>query len=257
MTGILQSKMFEPVQRQIGRQVGCGLNIAFALCFVILTGCTSQGPVFPMLPNLAEWQVHVSQIDPSSDVSPMLGEHAARFRLDRGDQRSLLVREDEWAVSRKFLLGFDVAVRQAPGGSKPVTVARLVQPENGEAALISIDLDPQKGIAVSGQTCIPADQMSDWHRVEVRVHFAEGPQGYVEVFCDRRPVYALLELETGYPPGCRDNAACGQVRQEPVPYEWQVGLVSGVPLTTPVDVELRRMQQRPLVWTPNRVRGSG
>ena len=255
MTGILQSKVFVPVQFRIRRLVMYGPMVALVTCLGLLAGCTSQGPVFPMVPNLTEWQISEDQIDSVSDVRPALSEHSARFRLAQGDQRSLLVREDEWSNSRKFLLGFDVMVLQSPSVSQRVTLARLVRPDPPNRALVSVDLTAQSGITVAGQACVAADQLAEWRRIEVRVFFSEARKGYVEVFCDRRPVYALLELETGYPPGCGDNAACGRMLDDPVPYEWQVGLVSERPVGAPVDVQMRRMQQRPLVWTPNRVRG--
>lgn len=229
------------------------LGFAFFLMLVaLLASCSRNGPVFPQVASLNDWDLTGVPVDPNSDRSPQVSGDKVAFQLRAGERVTQLVLKRDWQRSRKFLLGFDVRAREGLPSS-PVVIAQLLRYQNGPQRVVSVALDAERGVTVAGQACIAPAALQDWHRVEIRVQFSDKGDGYLEAFCDRQPLFGLRDLQTGMPPVCRDDAGC--VGEEPVEGEfaWQVGLMAERAVRQGVSVEMRRLQQRPLVWVPNRI----
>lgn len=229
------------------------LALTGLLVGLLAVACSDTGPIFPASLTLDDWVLAPASVDPRSDTAPQLTDRLASFGLGPGQGRSTLRAGHEWGVGQTYLLGFDIRVDPGAIGATPVTVSRLVRGGKPETDLLSVRLDSRRGVTVLGRGCIPASQLGQWHSVEVRIALADDDSGFLEVFCDRRPIWAQSRLRTTLPPVCRLAQGCVTPVSRPARFEWHVGLISERPATRPLRLQMRRIFYHRLFVIPNRV----
>ena len=105
-----------------------------------------------------------------------------------------------------------------------------------------------------GQTCIPASDLNDWNRVEFRIKLTDRDVGYLEVFCNREPLWGVAETRTTFAIPCRRREGCTQELPPGRPkFHWHLGLIGANPVAQGVTLEMRRLHQRELLYVPNRI----
>ncbi|MEZ5714251.1 MAG: hypothetical protein R3D85_03175 [Paracoccaceae bacterium] len=187
----------------------------------------------------------------------MIAGQTVRFHLAPGQRRSSLHTSHAFGLGQTYLLGFDIHRGATPLPARPVTIARLMRgtgtPGAPETEIAAIRLDARNGITAFGRQCIPAAQLTRWHSVELRVAMADDDTGYLELFCDRRPVWAQQKTRTTLPPPCRRAQGCTRPVPPPVRYDWQLGLIAAGPVRQPLGLDMRRIFYHRLFVIPNRV----
>jgi hypothetical protein len=232
----------------------------FLLVAMLLPGCTAPdtGPIYQVDSSPYSWVKASSSVHPASDRAPIVGDPIVAFRLDTGERNSTLVAAgewggNEWRTGQTYLFGFDV--RTDPGAlrNEVVTLAQLTRSSASPAVIISAELSAARGVTVMGRTCIAPSELRDWHRVEFRVRLSDRDTGYLEVFCDREPIWARTGMRTALPPICRRSEGCDDVVARPVRFEVQMGLMSDTGVTRPISVQMQRLHYRRIFYVPNRV----
>lgn len=231
--------------------------LALAL-LMVATGCSETGPVFPTSDKLDAWVLAPETRDPRSDRAPEIAGERLRFVLARGERRVALATGGKWGVQETYLTGFDIRADPARIGGAPVVLSRLVRRaadgRGGEVTILDVTLDARRGVSVEGQSCVPAAELGSWHTVELRARLADDDAGFLEVFCDRKPVWAVNALRTTWPPVCRRSAGCAAPVAAPARFDWQVGLISERRRVRAIAVEMKRVFYHRLFVIPNRVR---
>ncbi|WP_322867818.1 hypothetical protein U5922_017355 [Aquicoccus sp. G2-2] len=97
--------------------------------------------------------------------------------------------------------------------------------------------------------------LNTWHSVEVRIAFANDDSGFLEIFCDRKPIWAQSHFRTALPPVCRLSEGCTKGVPAPARFAWQVGLLARGRIVRRVSVEMRRIFFHRLFVIPHRVVG--
>lgn len=229
---------------------------AAALCaLALMAACAGQteGPIFSIADGLYPWVEAPTSIDPQSENTPQFNDPTVTFALAKGDRRSTLRTGDEWRIGQSYLIGFDIKVDPARLAGERVVVSQLVGSGPPEAKIAAVELDAKRGVTVFGRQCIPSEQLAEWHRVEMRIKLSNGDTGYLEVFCDRKPVWARMDIRTTQPPVCRLREGCTVDVAKPARFEWRIGLMSKRPVRQPVRVDMRKLHQREIFYVPNRV----
>lgn len=227
--------------------------VILALGAFLLAACMQTGPIFPASDKLDPWVSAPASIDPLSDQPPLISDETVHFRLSRGQRRSLLRTGREWGPAQTYLFGFDLRLDHTALGGEILTLSRLLRIGTPEADIVSIKLDRNRGLSVFGTTCIAAKDLGTWHNIEIRINLADDDTGYLEVFCDRRPIIALNALRTTQPPICRRSEGCNTPAPRPARFEWQLGLLAPRPLARATALEMRRIFYHRLFVIPNRV----
>ncbi len=229
------------------------LMIGLMLALGFLAACSDTGPVFPTPEHLENWVKSGESLDPRSDRAPTISDPVIRFRLARGERRSTLRTGDGWGLDQTYLMGFDVRLdpRHRPG--RAVTLSRVLRRGDPASTLVTIRLDPRHGLMAMNRACVPISELNQWHRVEIRIAFADNDSGFLEVFCDRRPVWAQSGFRTTLPPTCRRAEGCKTPVPRPVDFEWQIGLHSDRNARHDIVVEMQRIIHHRLFVIPNRV----
>ena len=228
-------------------------RLTLALTAVALAACgVGDGPIFPVRAALYDW-VTPDKVDPRSDRAPKIADPVVIFTLDAAQRSSFLTVSDEFGLGRRFLIGFDVRV---PGAlpQKPIKVSRFMRRDDPDVELLSFELDAERGLTFRGQTCVPADQLGDWNRVEARMRLSDRRSGYLEVFCNREPFWSVSGVRTVYPLDCQDRAGCNARLTELPDFEWSIGLISSLALRQALSIEMQRLHFRELLYVPNRIR---
>lgn len=232
-------------------------RLGFALVALGLAACADTGPIFPTSDRLDPWVSASESADPRADSPPVVNGDRARFHLSPGQRRASLHTSHAFGLGQTYLLGFDIRRGATPLPDRPVTIARLMRttatPGAGESAIAAIRLDARNGVTAFGRQCIPAAQLTRWHSVELRIAMADDDDGYIELFCDRRPVWAQQNIRTTLPPPCRRAQGCTRPVPRPVRYDWQLGLMSPGVARRPLDIEMKRIFYHRLFIIPNRV----
>ncbi|MFY0690402.1 MAG: hypothetical protein JXR14_00605 [Paracoccaceae bacterium] len=230
------------------------------LAAVLLAGCTGSGtgPIYDVGSEPFSWVKAPSSVHPASDRTPRVADPVITFRLENGERKSTLVAAGEWGgrewrTGQSYLFGFDVRADPQTLGDEVVSLARLSRKSASPADIISAQLSAARGVTVMGRTCIAPSELRNWHRVEVRVKLSDRDAGYLEVFCDREPIWARTGLRTTLPPICRQSEGCDSVAPKPVKFEVQMGLMSDAGLSRPIVVEMQRLHYRRIFYVPNRV----
>lgn len=218
-----------------------------------LTACNGTGPIYPVQDDLYDWVKAPEAVSPESDREPVVADPVVNFRLDRGERQSTVQVSEDLRPYRTYLLGFDVRLDRASLGRENVTLSRLSRRGDPSVEVVSVQLDAARGVTVMGRTCIAPADLADWHRVELRIKFSDRDRGYLEVFCDRRPIWARTEIRTTFPVVCRRRDGCDARVPQPVSYDWRTGLISNEGVAHRVMVQMRRLHYRPLIIKPNRV----
>ncbi len=219
---------------------------------LVLGGCAGNGPIFPVEDNLYDWVTAPEARDPQSDNAPVISGQVVTFRLDPGDRLSTLQAAEDWRAGQTRLFGFDVRADAKALGTQKLVLSRLSRSSAPAGEITSVHLDAVNGVTVMGRSCIAAEDLGDWHRVEMRIRLSNDDRGFLEVFCDRKPVWAQTEFRTTFPPVCRRREGCNTPVQTPVQFKWQVGLLSERPAPRRVSVQMRRLHHRLLLYIPNR-----
>lgn len=221
----------------------------------LLTACneTGMGPVYPTPEQLPEWVVSADAVDPRSDRAPVVDDPLVTFRLGPGDRRSALRAGQDWRLTNRYLFGFDVRLARGALAGQRVTLARLKRLGSREEELVSVEADTRRGVTIFGRTCIPAAELGNWHKVEIRIRLADDDTGFLEVFCDRRPIWAETGMRTTKPPVCRRREGCTTPVPHPVRVEWQLGLLADSGARRGIEVQMRRIYHRLLFVIQNRV----
>ena len=234
----------------------------FLLVAVQLLGCTASdtGPIYSVVLEPYSWVKAPSSVHPESDRAPLVGDSIVTFRLDSGERSSTLVAAGEWgndernwSTGQSYLFGFDVRVDTGALRNETVSLARLSRTSAPPTEIISAELSAARGVSVMGRTCFAPDELKDWHRVEFRVRLTDRDTGYLEVFCDRKPIWARTGMRTTFPPICRFSEGCDDAISRPVRFEVQMGLMSDTKTTSPITVQMRRLHYRRIYYVPNRV----
>ncbi|MEM1076786.1 MAG: hypothetical protein AAF665_08275 [Pseudomonadota bacterium] len=226
--------------------------VAGLLLTAVLSAC-GNGPIFRVDDDLYDWVKAPSAVDPASDYTPLLEGQTVRFALDPGNKHSALVTGDDWRLGQTYLMGFDVRFERLPGGNTPIVLSRLVR--TGAASpveIASVQVDQRRGVTVMGRECIKSPELGNWHRVEMRMKMSNGDTGYLEVFCDRKPIWAMTKIRTTFAPGCRLSEGCDSDVPKPVGYEWRNGLMMDQKAGTSVVAYMRKLHYRLVFYVPNR-----
>ncbi|MDU8928717.1 hypothetical protein RXV86_15100 [Alisedimentitalea sp. MJ-SS2] len=219
-----------------------------------LSGCMEDGPIlFEPSQDYSDRVSKTCSVVPGSDIAPVVASDRVEFELPPGGDCSALRFGDDWALGHNYLMGFDVRLDRNRIGSRPVTLARLVRSGASETELVSVKASRQNGITVLGRRCVPASEFGTWHRVELRVALSDQDEGFLEVFCDRKPIWAQDKIRTTLPPVCRRSEGCTIPVAKPVRFEWQIGLMTRHAVAHRLKIEMRRVFYRRLFLIPHRI----
>lgn len=224
------------------------------LAAVCLAACSDTGPVYPTSDTLDPWVTSPASIDPQSDQPPIVSDQTVRFHLAPGQQRSSLRAGREWGTVQTYLYGFDLRLDPNSLGPVPLTLSRLQRLGTPAADIVSVQLDRRRGLSVFGHSCIAPADLGDWHSVEVRINLADDDTGYIEIFCDRKPILAIQGLRTTRPPVCRRAEGCTAPVSHPARYEWQIGLLAPRRVARAVTIDMRRIFYHRLFVIPNPIK---
>lgn len=216
-----------------------------------LAGCGTTGPVFQVEDGLPAWVSDA--VDPASDNTPLISDPVVSFQLMPGERTSALRAGEDWRLGQSFLFGFDVRLDEPIPNQATVTLSRLTRITAPSQEIVSIKLDRQLGVTVFGRSCIAPEDLTEWHRVELRVRLKDDDKGFLEIFCDRKPVWAQNGLRTTMAPICRLADGCDDTISTPVRFTWNVGLMSDAAVPEATAVEMRRLHQRVIFYIPNRI----
>ncbi len=222
---------------------------------LLMASCTPHGtgPVYTMDAELYDWVKAPKAIDQSSDQAPIIADPIVTFQLAPGDSRSALRAGKEWRLGHAYLFGYDVRLERKSLGTEKVTLSRLIRKGDPATEIASVQLDADRGVTVMGRTCIAPTDLGDWHRVEMRIRLSNRDAGFLEVFCDRKPIWARVNIRTTFPPVCRLRDGCDTDIPKPVRYEWQLGLLSNGGVAKQIEVEMQRLHYRRIYYIPHRV----
>ena len=230
------------------------------LAVLLLPGCmgSETGPVYQVDSKLYSWVKAPGSVHPASDRAPLVEDPTVTFRLENGERNSALVATgewggNEWRTGQTYLFGFDIRVAPGGIGNEAVSLARLTRAVASPTDIISADLSAARGVTVMGRTCIGPNELGNWHRVEFRVKLTDRDTGYLEVFCDREPIWARTGMRTTLPPICRLSEGCDDVVARPVRFEVKMGLMSDTGVSRPIAVQMQRLHYRRIFYVPNRV----
>jgi hypothetical protein len=222
---------------------------------LLLAACDDggTGPVYFVDAELYDWVKAPEAIDQSSDQSPIVADPIITFHLAPGDSRSTLRTGKEWRVGRKYLFGFDVRLERKSLGNERVALSHLFRKGDPATEIVSVLLDADRGVTVMGRTCVAPTDLGNWHRVEMRIHLSNKDTGFLEVFCDRKPIWARINIRTTFPPVCRLSEGCDTDVPKPVRYEWQLGLLSNGGVSKQIMAQMQRLHYRRIFYIPHRV----
>lgn len=237
----------------IGRTKNSAMALAGACGLLLLANCSETGPVYPTSSDIQPWVMAAESRDPAADRAPKFDNPVVHFALAPGERRSSLHTGRRWTTDMNYLMGFDVRVRPETLPRDRVTIGRLVRRGPTEEELLRVVLDPSRGVTVLGRTCIPRAKLHQWHSVEVRTRFADDDTGFMEVWCDRRPLWAQSHYRTTLPPTCRRSEGCTMPLKGAASFDWQFGLISPRPAPRPISIEMRRIHTHRLFVIPRRV----
>ena len=222
------------------------------LAGLLLAGCGGDGPIFKVQDPLHDWVTVPGAADPASDREPEIIGEGVSFRLSPGQRRSALRTGEDWRLGQTRLFGFDIRADRAALGSGQVDISRLVRAGDPGSPIVSAQLDAKNGVTVMGRSCIPAEELGEWHRVEMRIRLSNADSGFLEVFCDRKPVWARTKLRTTVAPDCAETGSCETRGSTPLRFEWQMGLMRDRGLSSAVSIQMKRLHHRLLIYVPNR-----
>ncbi len=227
------------------------LNI-YLMAGLFLAAC-GTGPIYPDVDWLNDWVKLPGALDKTSDKTPVISDPVVNFHLAPGDRTSIIQAGEEWRAGETYLLGFDVRLDPKFLGKEKITLSRLTRKGNPSVEIAVVKLDLEFGVTVFGRSCIPAADLSKWHRVEMRIKFSDEDKGYLEVFCDRKPIWAQVDMRTNFAPECRYSEGCRKPVPKPERYKWQLGLMTDVPVSQMINLQMQRLNHRRLYYKPNRV----
>ena len=220
---------------------------------LLLSACSGSGPIYPVRDALYDWVMAPETVDPAADRLPVIADPIVHFRVAPGERRSTLRTGDRWRVGQTYLFGFDLRLERDLPARQRITVSRLMRQGDPAAEILSVDLDAAQGVTVMGRTCVAPADLTRWHRVEIRMKLADNDTGYIEVFCNRKPIWARVAMRTTFPPECRRSDGCDMPLPQPVRYEWKMGVMSETAAQRPVHLQMQRLHYRLLIYKPNRV----
>lgn len=225
------------------------------LAALLFAACapSGTGPVYTVNAELYDWVKVPEAIDQSSDQAPIVADPIVTFRLTPGDRWSAPRAGKEWRVGHTYLFGFDVRLERKSLGNERVALSRLFRKGDPATEIVSVHLDANRGVTVMGRTCVAPTDLGNWHRVEMRIRLSNKDTGFLEVFCDRKPIWAQVNIRTTFPPVCRIGEACDTDVPKRVRYEWQLGLLSNGGVARQIAVQMQRLHYRRLYYVPNRV----
>ena len=228
--------------------------LAFMLASLALSGCTETGPIL-FVPSQAYTKrvAETCSVLPGSDLAPTVISESTRFKLAPGEKCSALKVGEDWQIGHNYLMGFDVRLDQNRIGPRPVTLARLVRTGASETELASVRLSRKNGITILGRSCVPPADLGGWHTIELRIALSDTDSGFLEVFCDRKPIWAQDKFRTTLPPVCRHSEGCATRVQKPIGFEWQVGLMARQGVARRMMVEMKQIFYRRLFVIPHRI----
>lgn len=222
------------------------------MTLVLLPSCYGEGPIYIVGEDLPEWASAPVAVDPKSDRKPEFSANVVNFHLSPGQRRTALVTGDSWRIPRTYLFGFDVKADRGTLGNERLDLSRLLRAGNREVEIASVQLDARRGITVMGRQCVAPGDLASWHRVEMRIRLRNDDSGFLEVFCDRKPIWAQNGIRTTFPPVCRLSEGCSEPAYTPLRYEWQMGLMADRRVSRHIRVQMRKLHQRELIYIPNR-----
>ena len=230
------------------------LRLFPVLTTLLLAACTppGPGPVYTVNAELYDWVKDPEAIVPSSDQVPVIADPIVTFHLAPGDNRSAVRAGKEWRVGHKYLFGYDVRLDRKSLGNEKVVLSRLFRKGDPAIEIASVHLDADRGVTVMGRTCIAPTDLGDWHRVEMRILLSNKDTGYLEVFCDRKAIWAQVNIRTTLSPICRLSEGCDTDVPRRVRYEWQLGLLSNGGVAKQIAVQMQKLHYRRIFYVPNR-----
>ncbi|WP_134643096.1 hypothetical protein [Pseudaestuariivita atlantica] len=234
-------------------------SLALLLLTLFLGACASEGPIFPIDVEFEDvrWvlepdaEASFSQQTPTFTDTPR--EVITSFQLRPGQRNTALETGQRWRLGHTWLFGFDIRAKASELPRVPVDVARFVRISAPEELLARVQLDATNGITVMGRRCFTPSDLSQWVRVEMRVRIRDDDQGFLEVFCNRKPVWAMDKVRTTFAPPCRRADGCTTPLAEPARFRFQMGMMSARAQPRTAAIQMRRIHRRGLLYIPNRV----
>ena len=222
---------------------------------LLLAACDDggTGPVYFVDAELYDWVKAPEAIVQSSDQAPIIADPIVTFRLAPDDNLSALRAGKEWRVGHAYLFGFDVRLERKSLGNEKVALSRLLRKGDPPTEIVPVLLDADRGVTVMGRTCIAPTDLGNWHRVEMRIRLSNKDTGFLEVFCDRKPIWARVNIRTTFPTVCRLREGCDTYVPKPVRYEWQLGLLSNGGVAKQIVAQMQRIDYRRIFYIPHRV----
>lgn len=228
----------------------------FCLVLLGLAACENNdtGPVYPVQDALYEWVFSPDAQDPKSQRAPDISDPVLTFQLNAGQRRSSMRFPGNFNLGQAKMVGFDIRVGRTRLPRRPITISRVrrVGPDGTE--ILSVQLDAKRGVTLFGRTCVPAKDLQDWHRVEMRMRFSNQDTGFLEVFCDRKPFWGQRAVRTTQPPTCKLSDGCTTPVERPIRFEWEFGLMADRAVPRRTDIQMQRLHERRLFVIPNRIR---
>lgn len=245
--------------------------VVAALALAVLSACNPATDPARVIaeagPSRAAWLPEHYTISARSALLPEpLGDGAISFRLApgrctrhtdatglsdcaAGRSRAVLSGGGIYRLGHQYLHSFEIfvpadfAVRS--GGARLV-VARWQGADGPDRRLFDLELDARRGLSFRGQVCVPPSGFGAWHRVFVRLRWAEGPEGFFELRCGAGAIHGA-PLVAALPGIATARTPRGEVARR---FEIQLGLIhdgaGAGRLASETEIRMRRIAERRL-----------
>lgn len=234
------------------------------LAAVLLAACQTAASTGPEAARAAPgWLPVKFAVGERSTPPPTFADPEIVFKVNRGDcsprtdrrgasdcatktNRSVITTGDSWRIGHQYLFGFDFWIDpglthrgyrnaravKTNGFSSRLSIARWEGDRYPNNQLFDVKVDATRGVTFMGRTCIPPSEFGRWHRMDIRMRWADDETGFLEVRCDRRPVfsgqpiYAVSNVATNRALDCyRENHCVPGFDKDPQRFNMQLGIL--------------------------------
>lgn len=179
------------------------------------------------------------------DCSAIADRRGASDCADR-NTRSVISAGADWRLGHQYLYGFDFWIdpglthpgfrtpraTRTGGQSSRLSIARWEGDRYPNNQLFDVKVDATRGVTFLDRTCVPPTDFGNWHRLDIRMRWASDDTGFIEVRCDRRPVYsgrpifAASGIATNQALDCIPENHCDPtVMKNPTRFNMQLGVI--------------------------------
>ena len=151
----------------------------------------------------------------------------------------------DWRLGQRFLFSFEFWVDPAlayagyrnPNAkltdnfSSQLSIARWQGADFANNQLFDLKVDATRGVTFLGRTCVPPSGFGGWHRLNMRIKWANDNTGFLEVRCDGGlhtglPIYAASDIATNQALHCFAENNCDPgVLKDPQRFDMQLGIL--------------------------------